>query len=804
MNLDRALQYNTAALAVMGALFLGLGHESVVLPVALALAAVLSVGLSDRYTWLRLNRLIANLIALAAVCWSMRNFFRAGTEGQLLAIADMLVYLQIVLFFQEKSGRVYWQLIVLSLLQVVVAAALNLGPQFGLLLAAYMITAVAGLVLLCSYREWRKFGSREHRLAETTAPAWQSLLGEPAARAPQAVADASSAARPAPIARQVGLLAAAIVAFAGVFFFATPRHHDGAWAEMRGGSHTSSGMVAQVALKESGRIHLSSQLVMRVTLSSASTGEPVVLVNEPYFHGLALTDYVHDQAGGRWVVGRNQGLARQFSSSPPDRSPPVTSLVRQHYLLEGSPNQLFAILPIQSLDRQASDLEVRPFSNRIVRTGSLDDRRTVRDFSYITATSSLRNGRQLHGVPNRNRKLSSGDQVLFDHENEALLRFDRGRFPGLTATADRVLAEAGMQQANPLEQALALERHFTQPGQYRYSLTLDFTRDPKLDPIEDFVVNHRTGHCEYFASALVLMLRSRGIPARMILGYKGGDFNTIGDYYQVRQKHAHAWVEARLDPGIAPEWEMAGPPSGGGTWYRLDPTPSSFRATSASADEGVAWQVMQTFDYVELLWRDYVLSLNALKQKDSIYEPMSNRALASLPSWVEGRGLRRLMRRVSRMIGLDPSALEARSTPNPSAFDWRSGTLVVGLVIAGIVAVQTLYSMFWLLRRWRPAEARTARTRRPATPAFFRRLESLLARLPLRRAPGQTARELANAAALRLNAGRPQAEVARLPATIVAAYYRVRFGGAALDSHEQAAIEHALAELTPAVHQAQR
>jgi len=207
---------------------------------------------------------------------------------------------------------------------------------------------------------------------------------------------------------------------------------------------------------------------------------------------------------------------------------------------------------------------------------------------------------------------------------------------------------------------------------------------------------------------------------------------------------------------------------------------------------------------VELLWRDYVLSLNALKQQDSIYEPMSNRALASLPPWIEGRGLRGLMRPVSRIVGLDPTALEARGAPNPSAFDWRSGTLVVGLVIAGIVAAQGLYWIVWLLRRWRPDEARMARTRRPATPEFFRRLESLLAQLPVRRTPGQTARELATAAAIRLSDGRPQAEVARLPAAIVAAYYRVRFGGAALDSHEQAAIEHALAELTPAVHQAQR
>src|SRR5688572_23746992 len=68
MNLDRALQYNTAALAVLGALFLGLGHESVVLPVVLTLAAIVSVGLSERFRWMRINRILANVFALAAVC----------------------------------------------------------------------------------------------------------------------------------------------------------------------------------------------------------------------------------------------------------------------------------------------------------------------------------------------------------------------------------------------------------------------------------------------------------------------------------------------------------------------------------------------------------------------------------------------------------------------------------------------------------------------------------------------------------------------------------------------------------------
>ena len=93
--------------------------------------------------------------------------------------------------------------------------------------------------------------------------------------------------------------------------------------------------------------------------------------------------------------------------------------------------------------------------------------------------------------------------------------------------------------------ARALEAYLSSQGGFGYSLA-PVPRDRVLDPIEDFVTLHRVGHCEYFASALTLMLRSVGIPSRMVMGFKGGDWNDLGRFYQVRQLHTHAWVEAYL------------------------------------------------------------------------------------------------------------------------------------------------------------------------------------------------------------------------------------------------------------------
>jgi hypothetical protein len=136
-------------------------------------------------------------------------------------------------------------------------------------------------------------------------------------------------------------------------------------------------------------------------------------------------------------------------------------------------------------------------------------------------------------------------------------------------------------------------------------------------------------------------------------------------------------------------------------------------------------------------------------------------------------------------------------------FDWRYAALVV----CGLIVVIVLANLAWSAVRWgrrlvgwdrRPGDAAC----RP--PWFYRRLERVLARLRLRRAAGQTPRELAQAAGAKLAAAATSQDAAELPDEIVQAYYRVRFGGATLDNREAAAIEQALAKLVPAVSQARQ
>ena len=87
-----------------------------------------------------------------------------------------------------------------------------------------------------------------------------------------------------------------------------------------------------------------------------------------------------------------------------------------------------------------------------------------------------------------------------------------------------------------------------------------YTLEPprlEADSIDDFLFNTRRGFCEHFASAFTMLARAAGIPAHVVTGYQGGEFNAMGGYLIVRQSDAHAWSEIWID---------------GRGWVRIDPT----------------------------------------------------------------------------------------------------------------------------------------------------------------------------------------------------------------------------------------
>jgi hypothetical protein len=165
------------------------------------------------------------------------------------------------------------------------------------------------------------------------------------------------------------------------------------------------------------------------------------------------------------------------------------------------------------------------------------------------------------------------------------------------------LARAVTQRVEaPYEKVRAVEQHLRRS--YRYSL--DVGPDLSPSPVEDFLFTRKTGYCEHYATAMVVMLRTLGIPARLVTGFLPGEWNDFGNYYTVRQQDAHAWVEVYF------------PRSG---WITFDPTPE----TDASVPLPLWAKAGKMLDSVRLKWDRYVIRYSFLDQI-AVYQNLRDRS----------------------------------------------------------------------------------------------------------------------------------------------------------------------------------
>lgn len=790
MTAQHWLQIHLVALCLLGSLFVALSTRSLTAPLGVLAAGVLSIWFTDTWKWVQLNRMLGNLAAIGAVLFSLRDFLSyRNSEGQLLAIATLLVYLQVILFFQEKNARLYWQMILLSLLQVVVGAALHLGVAFGVLLLLYTGVAISTLVLFFIHRETERHTELLNApLPVASAIPWKRLLGQsPAVRVEGQAEQLKSAFLSWALLRQIVLLMVGALLFSAAFFYTAPRHPSAMWSGPRGFTRPETGFSRSVDLQQMGELLQSDEEVMRVHLLNAA-GKPLPQL-DPYFAGEALPIYEIDERGrAKWVsIGMSGGFLREPQSFEQQRErglrPPSSpaDAITIHASMKHASESLFTITPAY---REASTDEVVRMD---ASTGLLfqvirPDGNNPTDFYF--ATTGIVGGRQTPIAPEV-RPNFDPQEGRGKRELDLCRQWGRRQqilFPGIQKLADEIVASRNLPSRDPILIAHSLEEHFHTPGNYTYSLNLKIQRDPERDPIEDFVVNHRTGHCQYFASALVMMLRSQGLPARMVVGYRGSEYNKLGSYYMVRQRNAHAWVEMYLEQDQISEDAVAGGIVGkGGAWLRLDPTPSS---DDPNASNNWASAARDWLDYADTVWGDYVVSLSQKRQEEALYgafqgDDSPTAAGFSWATWQES------FRTLASWFGVHIGGKEGGKI----GFDWRAA-LTAMVLSALVMLLARVVRWFWpridwsQFAFWRPERGR----RSPV--AFYNRLEDLLASRGRRRRPAETPQEYVDHAVRELSLLHGDAL-----RSLVAAFYRVRFGGDALDNTEAQAIEKALTDL---------
>jgi len=768
IELKKKLAIHVALFCVLAALLMSHGQENYQLALIVFAAASISVYATDIKGKVRFDSGLANVAALVAMGITLHSVLTARDEAaKLAAIANLLIYLEVVLFFQKKDVRVLGQLLMLSVLQVVVAAALSYSLVFAVLLVAWLVLGVRTMMLFFFYREMQRLNladedSHDSFFGGTRRTTW--FAPRPA--------DRHCTAGTRTIGRTSLVVSTLTLVFTVAVFYLVPRIDSSTWDQ--DGVRPTQQMVGysqRVTLGELGQITQNPEVVMRVQFVPEGTDSAIRLHEPPLLRGSVLMQYSDRQ----W----SEGLPME-NRQPEIRAPlPEENVVLQNILLEPLESPVvFSVYPAVRAEEhgQVYQHTTRP---QLVRPQRL----MRQQYEFILGTSGIEHRRNKRFIPQQ----SQLDRRLIA-QMDSLPELSPDPLAGLKQVADDVAAAVSPEERSRIEIAQALEKFLREDGGFGYSL-MGQNRAPQLDPIEDFVVNNRVGHCEYFASALTLMLRQQGIPSRMIIGFKADEWNSIGRYYQVRQLHAHTWVEAYFTAEELTAADVADPGDyPNGAWMVLDPTSSEI---APGDNAGLAGSIRSLGDYINMLWSTYVVGLTHERQQRDIYGPVADASEGAMQDWLGDEV------EASGGFGISWAWRWLRG----NWLSWRGGLLAIiacGMIYAMIRVARVLVAWY---RARHGKQARTSPGQRAENVAFYHRLEHLLALHGLRRGEGQTPRELATVAGGELAESPSLRSAASLPRKIVDAYYRVRYGDHPLDSQETEAVEHALDELQSALRQ---
>ena len=150
MRTERIFQICVSIMAVLATLMLATSQSNNLLPVVAFFAAMTALIFTDILGWFSFHPFVAGTFGLGAGLYAFTQMQTGGLEGQFVSVANLLIHLQIILLFQKKSIRIYWQLITLSLLQVVVASALNMFVFFEITRVNKSLTTTFTIVRLLS------------------------------------------------------------------------------------------------------------------------------------------------------------------------------------------------------------------------------------------------------------------------------------------------------------------------------------------------------------------------------------------------------------------------------------------------------------------------------------------------------------------------------------------------------------------------------------------------------------------------------------------------------------------------------
>ena len=474
------------------------------------------------------------------------------------SLSKLILFVAALKLLQSKSDRDWVFIYLISFFEVLLAAGVSISPLYLASLLAFLLLTISAIIAF----EIRKTSTEVFRARE-------SNLGKAESKGNLSLRLSRSRL---PVLALVLMVTTTVIAVP--LFFTLPRVGG---AGLTGGFAETTqltGFSDSVQLGVIGKLQQNNQTVMRVRIDRNDNPN----LKRLYWRGIALDRFENNtwkRTNQRYREPFTRTVGNRFVVDYARRDGALT--VQTVYLEPLNTNILFTLARPIVISSSATEVS-KDSEGGITAYPAAYDRTsyTVYSDTYVPPPDELR----------------------LDNEEYARRDYKYLVLPKVLDQRISQMATSWIRQENALTRydiAKAVEKHLQ--NDFGYSLDM---KAGGADPLADFLFNVREGHCEYFATAMAVMLRTQGIATRVVNGFSQGEYNDAADVYVVKQKNAHSWVEVYF-PGEK-------------IWVAFDPTPYAGQ-NPASAQGYFMGAVSKYMEALETFWIQYFVTYDDQEQR---------------------------------------------------------------------------------------------------------------------------------------------------------------------------------------------
>ena len=469
----------------------------------------------------------------------------------------LVFFLAVIQILTSRTNRDYFFMAMIAFLELLAAAILSSNSNFFLFLALYLLFAMAAF----TSAEIRRSMQKTVIVARTGSRRFHPRL-----------------------AALTAIITLGILGLTGGLFFMLPRTADAALRRLVAKRFYVPGFSNQVTLGEIGEIKTTSRPVMHIHFFESHV--PADLK----WRGATLSDFngrawFEGFAEPRWIGAVAKGVFELADDQQRRKRGRSTAVYRVN-LNNIDSDVLFLVGRPEIVNLRQPTIMMRPDGS--YRLGHTPPEGFYYDvYGWVGDTGSE-------------------DEYLGTRERRHYLTL-----PAIDSRIGKLAQSAVGGLTDDTQRARAVAEYLRR----NYAYTLELPSHEMADPLANFLFERKKGHCEYFSSAMAVMLRTLGIPSRLVTGFQSGIYNPLTELYVIRASDAHSWVEAWL-PGRG--------------WTTFDPTPPDPHPGANALLVKLALYA----DAVETFWQEWVVSYD-LGHQANLADRMEQASRRMSLRWLE-------------------------------------------------------------------------------------------------------------------------------------------------------------------------